>query len=66
MLLVQMLYSTDLSDGAGEGNRQGRLVFVVMASRGVSDCGRVLLNACAPSESSAVLEGLLRVPSAPC
>ena len=30
MLLVQMLYSTDLSDGAGEGNRQGRLVFVVM------------------------------------
>ena len=40
----------------------GWLVFVVMASRGVSDCGRVLLNACAPlrSESSAVLEGLLR------
>ena len=26
----------------------GWLVFVVMASRGVSDCGRVLLNACAP------------------
>ena len=56
------VHSSRRLDGSDTNIVADRLVFVVMASRGVSDCGRVLLNACAPlrSESSAVLEGLLR------
>ena len=29
---IVSVYSTDLSDGAGEGNRQGRSMFIMMAN----------------------------------
>ena len=30
--LIVSVYSTDLSDGAGEGNRQGRSMFIMMGN----------------------------------
>ena len=35
---IVSVYSTDLSDGAGEGNRQGRSMFIMMANCVLRNC----------------------------